>query len=132
VIGEIDAVRALLLGLGHEVYFVDVPDKPTYPYFLVWSSTGRMLGPALCGTQTDLDDFVGITAVGETPEAAMVVLERARAVLEDAAPPVAGRSMHLRLFDSRPIAVDRDVTIPPANRHPSTGVDLYRLTSVPA
>lgn len=132
MIGEIDAVTALLAGLGHDVYFVDVPETPTYPYFVVWSSTGRLEAPALDGEQTDLDDLLGVTAVAQTAESVLVISELARSVLEDAAPPVPGRRMHLRLFDSRPVVVDRDVTIPPANRHPAVGVDLYRLTSIPA
>ncbi|MHA7132540.1 hypothetical protein [Oerskovia turbata] len=128
---HIDAIRVLLAPAGYPVHFIEVPDAPEYPYVLLWAS-GRMEPDALCDEVEDLNDILGVTAVGLSAEGVLEVQRAIRPRLHDAAPPVAGRSATLRYFDSQPVQVDRDVTIPASNRHPKFGVDLYRLRSVPA
>lgn len=130
---HIDAIRALLEPYGKPVYFVDVPEAPTYPYVLLWTSAGRMVSDEVCGKLDDLNDILGVTIVGATPDAVLVAAPRVRSYLMDKQPQVEGRHVQpLRLFDSQNVDVDTDVTVPATNRHPAFAVDLYRLISEPA
>ena len=133
---HIDAIRALIPST-FTTYFVDVPTAPTYPYVLIWSSAGTPgMEQALTDERTDIDTQIGATMAAGTPEGVLIVQSAVRAVLMPGGKPksltVPGRVAVLRLEDSRPIAVDRDVTIPTTNRFPAYGVDLYRLISTPA
>lgn len=133
MIGELDAIRAALEALGWPVHYVDAPAHPdTFPYLVLGSTSGRMVGPALCSEPTDLDEFLRVMAVAVTPEAVLVTQAQVRAALDNTHPPVEGRALTVRLFGSEPVAVDRDMTIAATNLHPAYGVDLYRVTSVPA
>lgn len=128
-----EAVRALLEPFGKPVHIIDAPGSPTYPYVLLWGSPGLLQAAEADGVQDDIDDLVGVTHVAATPEAALVVVDRVRSYLMGARPVVEGRHVQpLRLFDSRNVEVDRDVTMPATNRHPAYAVDLYRLVSEPA
>lgn len=130
---HIDAIRVLLEPYGKPVHFVDVPEAPTYPYVLLWTSAGRMVSDEVCGKLDDLNDILGVTIVGATPDAVLVATPRVRSYLMDKQPQVANRHVQpLRLFDSQNVDVDTDVTVPATNRHPAFAVDLYRLISEPA
>jgi hypothetical protein len=132
VIGELDAIRLALVSGGWPTFYVEAPEHPdVFPYLVLGSSSGRMVAPALCADLSDLDDLVRVMAVGLTPESVVVTQEGVRAALHNTHPAVYGRSVTVRLFGSEPVAVDRDMTVAPTNRHPAYGVDLYRLTSVP-
>lgn len=128
---HIAAIEALLAPLGYETYYVDVPDVPTLPYLLLWGSSGtptteRPVGfPEL--EDDDLTDLLGVTCVAGTAYGVLTLRAAVRAVLNDSRPTVQGRFVELHLFDSRDTQVDRDV-----NPHVPYGVDVYRLTSVPA
>lgn len=128
---HIAAIEALLAPLGYETYYVDVPDVPTLPYVLLWGSSGtptteRPVGfPEL--EDDDLTDLLGVTCVAGTAYGVLTLRAAVRAVLNDSRPTVQGRFVELHLFDSRDTQVDRDV-----NPHVPYGVDVYRLTSVPA
>ncbi|WP_185972904.1 hypothetical protein [Aeromicrobium piscarium] len=92
-----------------------------------------MISETLCGTQSDLDDLLGVTCVGVSPEAVWSVSSLVRAALIDKHPQVDGRYVaELRLYDSQNVQADGDVTLPNSNRHPYFGVDLYSLRSTPA
>lgn len=131
MLAHIAAIKALLAPVG-AVYYVDVPDAPAMPYLLLWGSSGVPSDDVPISGADDLTDVLGVTAVAGTPEGVLIVRDRVRALLDGAHPTVAGRVVTLQLFDSRATQVDREVTIPTTSRHPSYGVDLYRLTSVPA
>lgn len=118
---------------GDLVYAVDVPEgvAPAFPYFLVWSSTGRLVAGSLRDDRY-LDDRVGVTVVALTPEGVWSAAAKARAALDGWTPTVDGQIVQpLRLVDSQAVQPDRDVTLPNSNRHPYFGVDLYRLVSEP-
>lgn len=132
---HISAIRALIPA-AYATYFVDVPDAPTYPYVLLWTSAGAPgLETPVCDTNRDLDAVLGVTHVATTPDGALIATERTRAVLQPGGGilrlSVPGRAAWLKRFDSRDVQVDRDVTLPASNRHPAFAVDLYRLTSTP-
>lgn len=133
---HIDAVTGLLEPL-YPVHFVDAPAQTTPGYVLLWTGAGSPGAEvAVCGTHTDLDARLGVTAVAGTTDGVLDMLVALRAVLQPAgrslALAVPGRRAWLRLVESRDVQVDRQVTYPPANRNPAFGVDLYRLVSTPA
>lgn len=127
---HIDAIRALLAGVV-TTYYVSVPNTPTYPYVLLWSTSGvpgfeqSVEGPG------DLTDNIGATAVAATPDGVLVVRDRVRVLLDGSHPAVAGRLTWLNLYDSLPTTLDTDVTLT-GTGHPAYGVDMYRLISTPA
>lgn len=130
---HIEAIRALLTGLPYTVYYGDVQGAPTYPYVLLWSTTGRLVSDEVCGTQDDLNDRIGVTMVAAEPLAVLDVVRHVRAALIGARPTVPGRHVQrLRLADSQNIQPDESVRLPRTNSHPLYGVDLYRLISEPA
>jgi hypothetical protein len=125
---HIDAIRALLDPLGYPSYYVTVPAEPTtYPYVLVWSSSGTVPVEVPVSGSADLTDTIGVTLVAENPDSVLIATARVRGVLNGAHPAVTGRLTWLNLSDSQPVAVDRDVKPPVAY-----GVDTYRLVSTPA
>lgn len=127
------AMKARVESDGLPVHLIDVPPSvtPAYPYVLLWSSTGDEDSDDL-GSTSYLNDQVGVTCVGLTPEAVWDVVSRTRAVLLDWRPTVSGwYSQPLSIDASDRIQADRDVTLPNVNRHPYYGVDLYRLVAEP-
>ena len=132
MIDHVSAVEKILTGAGHTVYFVDVPEKPTYPYALLWSTSGTLVSESLCGSDDDLDEPLGVTAAAGTPEGVLIFQGLVRELLDGSSPVVAGRSTNLDLTLSQRVEVDRDVTIVDTNRHPAFGVDLYRYRSTAA
>ena len=129
-----EAAKARLESLGRQVYLVDVPEgiTPSFPYYLLWSSTGNDVTESLADCDEFLNDQLGLTTVGLTPEAVWSATAKARGALKGHALVVAGRKVEpLKLTDARAVQADRDVTLPNSNRHPYFGVDLYRLVSEP-
>lgn len=124
---HIAAIEALLAPLGLATYYVDVPEKPAATYVLLWGSGGVPSSERAIAGPDDLTDLLGVTCVAGTGYGVLTLRADVRALLDGARPAVPGRVVELHLFDSRPTWVDRDVT-----PHVSSGVDLYRLTSVPA
>lgn len=135
----LDSIRALLATLSpvYPVYFVEVPSTATRPYVLLWAGAGAPgLEESVDGVRADIDAQVGVTCVGDTSEAALAVAAKVRTVLAPggahAIVSATGWRAVLRLTDSRPVTIDTDVTIPNTNRHPSYGVDLYRIVAIPS
>lgn len=124
---HVAALEALLVPLGRPVYYVNAPEKPPAAYVLLWSSSGVAPTEVSVAGSPDLTDQVGVTCVAGTAYGVLTLRSQVRNLLDGAAPEVVGRLVRLDLVDSRPTAVDRDVT-PPV----PYGVDLYRLISVPA
>lgn len=139
------ALKAALEPLGYEVYFTDATTKnlpdgtrevPAPPYLVVWSDSGRIDSPDLADAHVGTDARFGLTWVATSPEAALVVGERARNHLTPAGrgdlPGVPGERVWLLHEDTRGVQVDRDVVARDSNRHPAYGVDMFRLISTPA
>jgi len=129
-----EAMKARLEDTGRQVYLVDVPEgiTPTYPYYLIWSTTGSDETSSLDDEDEYLDDRVGVTNVGLTPEAVWSAAAKSRGLLVGHSLAVDGRKVEpFRRPEARDVQADRDVTLPNTNRHPYFGVDLYRLVSQP-
>lgn len=137
MIAHVAAIKAALAPLGYPVHFTAVPPGVSNggPHLLLWTSAGNLDVLALDGMAREIDTQVGLTHVTGTPEGVLVMTARTRAVL---APlglgelEVEGWRSWLRLVDSRPVQIDRDVPITGTNRFPAYGVDMYRLLATPA
>ena len=132
---HIDAIRTLLTPLGYPVHYGSAPDGAQPPYLLVWSPPTGVAGEQAVAPDSSIDTTFGVTSVAGTPEGVLIMAPRVAATL---APlgigglTVTGRVAWVLLTESRPVAVDREVTITATNAHPAYGVDLYRLVSAPA
>lgn len=134
MIAELDAIKAAVTDAGLRVYFADAGLSPAYPYVLLWTGSGRPADEVSVARSGDFVDDLGVTCVAGTPEGVLTVQAAVRDALAPFAAGVAtsGRLVWLSLYDSRAVQVDRDVTITSSGKHPAYGVDMYRLTSVPA
>lgn len=112
---------------GATAYFVSVPESPSYPYVLLWTSAGSLEQNTLGGDK-DLADRLGVTMVDTTANNVLVLAPRVRAALVGFTPASDTWAMEwLREpYDSRPIEYDRDVNIP-GRGYPHFGVDMYYL-----
>lgn len=133
---HIAAIKALIPS-AYTVYFVDVPDAPTYPYVLLWTSAGSPGVEAnMCGANLDIDAVVGVTHVATSPDGVLAATAKTRPALQPGGRikrlAVPDRAAWIEFYDAQNVQVDRDVTLPSSNRHPAYAVDLYRLTSTPA
>lgn len=135
MITHLEAVQARLATLGDPVHLVEAPASPTYPYFLVWPSTGAPGLDAALRENGDESFLIAVTAVGELPTAAG---NRATAGKQLLGPrrfvplTVPGRRAWIKWEGLATAGVDRDVTLPDTNRHPAFEAHLYRVESIPA
>lgn len=123
------AVRDLIEDEGLRTYYVDVPETPTYPYVLVWSSAGRTVTAALSDDDDHISDVIGLTYVAAIPESVLdlanvvrPLVRRTRMSLGD------GVVAWLRPHDSQTVQVDRSVNLPGIG-HPAYAVDLLRVVT---
>lgn len=133
---HIDVMKSLIEARGYETYFVDVPKEPTYPYVVIWSDAGLPGGETLAGCDEVLRGNIGVTCVAVEGLPVLSMQAAVRAVLAPSARrwkrlDVPGRAAFLRLFDTRPVVADQQVTLTSANRHPVFGVDIFELDSQP-
>lgn len=129
------AVKTMIEGAWqHPVYLGEVPAASSYPYVFLWSSPGRVVAAEVDGVLDDLDETFSVTMVGATYEAALAVVPNVRGALHGRRPVVAGRVCQPLWLQPAGLAVQVDTTtkIPKTDRHPSYGVDRYRLRSEPA
>ena len=131
--GHVEAIVGRLEDAGVPAYLVDIPEgvQPTFPYAIVWMSTGEELRDSFTD-YAHVDDRLGVTNVGLTPEAVWSLSSRTRAALKGWAPDVGGwHTEPMQLAGAETVQPDRDVTLPNSNRHPYYGVDTYRLVAEP-
>lgn len=128
----VQSVTDRLISAGLTAYWLEVPDKPAYPYVLLWSSGGNLATVTVCAERDHLSDRLGVTCVSQSALGVLDVVRRTRAALTGWSP--ASGSWHVQplvVVDSQQAQVDRDVVLPNTNRHPSYAVDLYRLLGEP-
>ena len=89
----------------------------------------------VCGPDGTLDAQFRVKAVNGTDAGARAMLAAIRADLSPLSRwttlTVAGRSARVKFVRSEFVGVDESVTITNTNRHPSVGVDTYRVVSQP-
>lgn len=128
----LNAIKTRLETTGRTVYLVDVPEgkTPVFPYYLVWSTAGDLKHLDLSGKQRFIDESIGVTSAGLSPETTLETNQDAREKLLNWTPTASGwHAQELRLGDSQRVQPDRDVTLPNSNRHPYFAVDLYDLVA---
>lgn len=127
------AVKALLAPLapGFGLYTGgQVPDKPDFPYAVLYLDTGIEDATKLCGDTDEATHRFQVTSVGLTDDSAVIVADAARTLVLDVRPAVAGRSCGpIRKETSIPVRPDLDVNIPTSNLHPMFSVDTYVFRS---
>src|SRR5665648_1222699 len=106
------AVKARLTGL-HTVHEITATGTLTYPYFILWSSTGNApVERSVRAETTDIDDHIGVTTVGLTASSVRDAMAAARGALCPNGLPssltVTGRVAVLDFFEARPIQADTD------------------------
>lgn len=127
-----EAVKELIPGL-FTVYLFDVPERPDYPYVVMWGSPGQETTHALAGPLDDFEADARATSVGPTYESCLVLAQAVRTALNQAAPVVPGRHCHpLRLRPALDIQPDRTITLPETDTHPIFCVDEFTILSEPA
>lgn len=125
----LDAIAALLA--DQPAHVLSAPSPVVYPYRLVWPSVGTP-GPdaPLSGARGHVTGLVGVTSVGETPGAVVILADLARAALgeQEAVPlAVAGWEAQIQWGAFGTARQDEQVLIPDTATHPHIYVDLFRL-----
>ena len=119
---------------AHDVtgYWLEVPDKPTWPYVVLWSTAGKLRRETYAATADHLADRLGVTMASQS---ALGVLDHAtnvRAILDGWTPAATAWDMApLSLWDSQQAQPDLAVKLPVTGRHPYYAVDLYDLRGEP-
>lgn len=134
MIAHLEAVQALLTPT-RATYLIDATGVTTYPYFLVWPSTGAPGVDAPLDQNADLSFLIGVTAVGENPTSAGRVAKTGKQVLgptKFVPLTVTGRRAWIKWEGFATANVDRDATLPGSNTHPAFEAHLYRVESIPA
>lgn len=135
---HVDGFLDLVRSTGWQVYYVDVPERPTLPYVLVWSPPGGAGSEtALDAAERDYDTRFGVTMTAGTALGVVTVADRVRATLTPGGLPgtfpVPGRSgVDVRRVDSQPVQKDADHTRTDTDKPLYYAVDLYRVRSTPA
>lgn len=127
------ALEALLAGQGWSVHIGDVLERePALPYVMVQARPGTGLAVNVASEQVETDEAVNVTVVSDTPLNCLQDTAAVRRVLHGAVLDVPGRlCFPLRLDDSQPVLVDREVTLTATGTHPAYTVDTWRVTSTP-
>jgi hypothetical protein len=111
-------------------------ETPAVPFLVLGGAWERGDELPVCDETDELDTELRITATASTVEGASIVLDRVRGHLSPRGSwtpvPMTGRHVAVKREQSgyEP-QIDRDLRLPNTNRHPGTGVDLYRLVSTP-
>ena len=121
-------IRALIAEESVTTYFVDVPEKPSFPYVLVWASPGREVTSSLSGDDDHISDIIGLTYVAELPESVLDLAAVVRPLVRRARLDLGGFVAWLRPHDSQPVDMDRSVSLP-GGGNPAFAVDLLRVIS---
>lgn len=127
----IEDIKDLIEDEGYPVYYVDVPDKPAYPYVLLWSGAGRERADSLADEDDYIDETLGVTCVATLAESVLDMVPIVRKVLNRAVVMTDTHTAWLRLRDSQTVQVDRDVALP-GHGYPHFAVDIYRVIAEPA
>lgn len=125
-----DAILALLEPLPHTLYDGQVPDRPVFPYAVVFMDTDTEFATKLCGVSDVAEFRFQVNSVGLSRAAVDIVADAVRVLVLDVRPVVAGRKCdRIDKETSIPIRADTDVTDPETELHPMFAVDRYSFVS---
>jgi hypothetical protein len=128
----IDHLIALLAQTGITAHYVTVPDRPAFPYVLLWSTPGQPGIEASITADEDMSDLLGVTMVDTTPGNVLLLSTRTRGLLDTARLTVDGMLVTLSRTVSQTVQPDEAVTLPDTNQHPCFAVDRYQMVATPA
>jgi FlaG/FlaF family flagellin (archaellin) len=131
------AVKAILAATGYDVFVVEVTgdDKTrTYPYLVLYPTSGTATVDSLKPVSTLYAFGWQITAVGRDYTETATATDRARAVLVDARPTVAGRTCGViaEVLSAQPIRQDPTAREPQTGRPLFYGIAQFAVTTTPA
>lgn len=118
-----------------QVHVIDVVEKPSFPYVVLWGPPVGLPGQRALGVTGDIRERVYATCTGDTAASALVVARNVTRILGGEKPnrlPVPGRSAWLRLVEARPVEKDPGLIIPGTNESPKFTVLIFELSSTPA
>ena len=127
------AVRELLEDFPFTLYEGQVPDRPTFPYAVLFMDTGRgdESGRKMSGQARAVHDFQ-VKSVALSDAAVRLVVDVVHSRLIDARPSVSGcRSGRVRHVTSIPVRADLDVTDPETGLSPMFATDTFSFRSTP-
>lgn len=134
--GVVTAHHAAVLGLltggapPFTVYDGQVPDKPAFPYAVLYADTGIDDAEHLCGEPNETTFRFQVTSVGLTTASALVVVDATRSRVLGVRPVVAGQALNrIRKETTIPVRPDRDVIDTETGRSPMFAVDTYVFES---
>ena len=136
MIAHLNAVKALIEGLGFEVWIADATGSKRWPRVTITPAYGRPgVDRPLSDDRADIDEDIRVTSAGLTPESALGVAGRVRDVLSPGHGwgrlDVQGRSASLRFVRHELTNTDREAADTATNRFPTYTVETFRIVSTP-
>lgn len=131
---HLTAVESLLAPLQMTLY-VDgqVPEKPDFPYAVLFVAARTEEQTRLCGDTDSLMFRFQVTSVGLTNQSAVIVSDAVRSLLVDVRPEVTGRvTGRIKPGASLPVTMDDSVIDPSTGLHPAMSRDTYGFYSRPS
>lgn len=128
------AVVALLTGLPMTFYpDGQVPEKPAFPYAVLFTGARSEDQSKLCGDTDTLRFRFQVTSVALTDGATLAVADEVRSRLVDVRPTVTGRrTTRIKPGASLPVSADETFVDPATGLHPVLARDTYVFDSHPA
>ena len=122
-----------LFPAGMTVYYGGVPDKPTYPYVVLWGDLGNevsgdLAGDSLGDVVKGLSLRIRATYVAANWDSLAITATRVRGALNRSVPYVPSWSTSkLKQSVLMDAQADNDVTVPGTKNHPYFAVDEFAL-----
>lgn len=128
---HIQGVLTAITNLGFPATFVDVPLGTPYPYAFMWGPVpGETSEPSLEGDDPRVDFPFFVTTVALDPLAVVGAAQEVRAgLVADGAVIVAGFNTRVVYRGTEIVSVDRKITVPESDSHPSFAVESFHLYS---
>lgn len=133
----LDHVAELLESLGQTVKVGDATGA-VVPYRVVWSNVGLPHADGSLACAGPRAFMLYVTATAATARGAMMMAEATRTLLTPGDLPrrltISGAMplvVDLSPFDSRPVDIDRSVTLTGSNTHPAYAVEIFDVSWQP-
>jgi|SRR5690625_364769 len=129
-------MKALVEAVGFETWLIDATGSKRWPRVTIAPAYGRPgVDRPLSDDRDDLDEDVRVTSAGLTPESAVPLASRVRAILSPGNGPrvldVPGCSATVQFVRHEITEVDRDAADTATGRFPIYTVETFRLVSTP-